>query len=156
MSESFPTSMWDVPDINLCPSRSRTMAGHTLALGSLERKPCYELFGALQRLSEAASCAGGWVISAIPSSFQAPLAFQEEEGSSKLCLPLRQGGFARAPVSSAFFCCFPSLFSCPGIFLWPDGVLNTNMVGREGEIPGEDMGGGKSLFPNPERFQGEA
>lgn len=147
MSQSFPTSVWDVPDINPCPSRSRTVAGHTLALGSLEREPCYELFRALQRLSEATSCAGGWVISDIPSSFRAPLAFQEEGGRSEPCLSLRPGGFARATVSSAFFCCFPSLFSCPGVLLWPDEFLNKNMVRREqekgGENPGEDMGGGE-------------
>lgn len=41
--------------INQQPAQSRTMAGHALALGSLEREPCYELFRTLRAQLGAAA-----------------------------------------------------------------------------------------------------
>lgn len=52
--------------------------------------------------------------------------------------------------SHSFFCFFffSSLFSCPGIFPWPDEFLNKNMVRREQERGGKPRRGHgeKSLF----------
>lgn len=67
----------------------------------------------------------------IPLSFQEPLAFQEQGGESRSSFPCTEMGLQKIQFLLVFF--FFSLFSCPGIFPWPDEYLNKNMVRGEQE-----------------------